>query len=468
VTLSPIEDSGRTPLGIGQTVSLVADIPETRFAKLGRDRIAYQVVGEGPPDLLWVTMVGEALDSRWEYPPLASFLRRLASFSRLIMFDRRGLGGSDPVRAEALPGWEDWVEDALAVLDAVESTTAAILGVNEAGPTAMLFAATQPERTQALILFNPAARSMKAADYPWGWEREAELENIIAFIEEHWGTELMAQVGNPGLAEDKTFRQWLAKGQRMMCSGREAAAYVRQTSATDVRNILPSIRVPTLVLHRKDVPFFTLAQGQHVANHIPEARFVSVPGSDVTMYTKPSAKILDQIEEFLTGAPPLVETDRALATILFTDIVSSTERAASLGDRRWRELLESHDVVARTIIQDHGGRLVKLTGDGILATFDGPGRAIRGAFALRDALDLLRIGIRVGLHTGEVELRGDDIGGIGVHVAARVLEHAQPEELLVSAAVPLLVAGSGLEFEDRGEHELKGVPGIWKLFAVIG
>jgi class 3 adenylate cyclase len=332
----------------------------------------------------------------------------------------------------------------------------------------MLFAATQPERTQSLILFNTAARSIRAADYPWGWDTPADLENIISFIEEHWGTELMAEFGNPNAAEDAAFRHWTAKGERMMCSGHEAAAYVRQTSAIDVREILPSIRVPTLVLHRKDAPFFAVGQGQHLADQSPEARFVSVPGSDVSMYTKPSAQILDQIEEFLTGTPALVGTDRALATILFSDIVGSTERAASLGDRRWRELLESHDVVARTVIQEHGGRLVKLTGDGVLATFDGPGRAIRGAFALRDALDLLRIGIRVGLHTGEVELRGDDIGGIGVHVAARVLEHARPGEVLVSAAVPLLVAGSGVEFEDRGEYELKGVPGIWKLFGVVG
>ncbi len=444
------------------------EVPKTTFTKLGRDRIAYQTVGEGPPDLLWVTMVGEALDSRWEYPPLASFLRRLASFSRLIMFDRRGVGASDPVWLEALPGWENWVDDALAVLDAVGSEHAAVLGVNEAGPTAALFAATQPERTQALILFNAAARAIKAHDYPWGYDSLADAENVLSFIEEHWGTEVMAQLGQPDLADDEAFCRWLAKSERMMCSGREAAAYVRQTTATDVRSILPSIRVPTLVLQRKDLPFLSLAQGQHLAEQILGARFVAVSGSDVLMYTKPSAQILDQIEEFVTGTPPMVGTNRVLATILFTDIVGSTERAASLGDRRWRDLLESHDSVARVIIEEHGGRLVKLTGDGVLATFDGPGRAIRGAFALRDALDLLGIRLRVGLHTGEVELRGEDIGGIGVHVAARVLEHAGAGDLLVSAAIPLLVAGSGLEFEDRGEYELKGLPGTWKLFAVGG
>ena len=278
----------------------------------------------------------------------------------------------------------------------------------------------------------------------------------------------MAQFSDPELADDDAFCRWIAKSERMMCSAREAAAYVRQTSAIDVRDILSSIRVPTLVIQRKDFPFLTLEQGQYVAEHISDARFVSVPGSDTVMYTKPSAQILDHIEEFLTGSPPIVGTDRALSTILFTDIVGSTQRAASLGDRRWRELLESHDEVTRKVISEHGGRLVKLTGDGALATFDGPGRAIRGALALRDALDLLDIPIRLGLHTGEVELRGDDIGGIGVHVAARVLEHAESGELLVSAVVPLLVAGSGAEFEERGDYELKGVPGIWKLFAVSG
>ena len=453
---------------MGQTVVLVADIPLTCFTKLGDDRIAYQVLGEGPPDLLWVTMVGEALDSRWEYPPLASFMRRLSSFSRLIMFDRRGLGASDPVSLEALPGWEDWVDDALAVLDAVGSKRAAILGVNEAGPTAMLFAATQPERTRALVLFNAAARATKDVDYPWGFDGQDEIENVVNFIEEHWGTEVMAQFSDPELADDDAFCRWIAKSERMMCSAREAAAYVRQTSAIDVRDILSSIRVPTLVIQRKDFPFLTLEQGQYVAEHISDARFVSVPGSDTVMYTKPSAQILDHIEEFLTGSPPIVGTDRALSTILFTDIVGSTQRAASLGDRRWRELLESHDEVTRKVISEHGGRLVKLTGDGALATFDGPGRAIRGAFALRDALDLLDIPVRLGLHTGEVELRGDDIGGIGVHVAARVLEHAESGELLVSAVVPLLVAGSGAEFEERGDYELKGLPGTWKLFATAG
>jgi pimeloyl-ACP methyl ester carboxylesterase len=445
----------------------MAEVPETRFAKLGNDRIAYQVVGEGPPDLLWLTGLGEPIDARWEFPPCASFIRRLASFSRLIMLDRRGVGASDPASSEALPRWEGWADDAMAVLDAVGSERATIMGASQGGPAAIMFAATRPERTQALILVNTVGRIAQADDYPWGITPE-ELEAAADFVAEHWGTEAAASFGNPGQANNPVFRRWMAKMARLACSGREMATYMRQDSPTDVRQVLPSIQVPTLVLHRNDTPFFTVDQGRYLAEHIPGARFVSVPGADIAIYTKPNAQILAEIEEFITGGGPSAGTDRALAAVLFTDIVGSTERAAALGDRRWTSLLGSHDVVAQAIIDQHGGRLVKLTGDGVLATFDGPGRAIRCGFALRDALDPLGITIRAGLHTGEVELRGDDIGGIGVHVAGRVLEHAEPGELLVSAAVPLLVAGSGVEFEDRGEYELKGVPETWRLYAVEG
>jgi class 3 adenylate cyclase len=448
-------------------MSLVAEIPETRFAKLGDDRIAYQVVGEGPPDLLWLGGLGEPIDSRWDYPPCASFVRRLASFSRLIMLDRRGVGGSDPVSSQALPSWEAWADDALTVLDAVGSERATILGTIQGGPTAILFAATRPDRTQALILVNTAARFRQADDYPWGLTQE-ELEAAAEFVVEHWGTEAAASMGAPSHADDPVFRRWMAKMCRMSCSPREMATYMRQDNPTDVRQVLPSIQVPTLVLHRSDAPFFTIDQGRYLAEHIPGARFASVSGADLPIYIKPNARILAEIEEFVTGGGPSVRTDRALAAILFTDIVGSTERAAALGDRRWSSLLGSHDVVAQAIIDQHGGRLVKLTGDGVLAIFDGPGRAIQCGFALRDALDPLGITIRAGLHTGEVELRGDDIGGIGVHVATRVLEHAEPGEVLVSAAVPLLVAGSGVEFEDRGDYELKGVPETWRLYAVEG
>jgi len=446
----------------------VTEIPDTNFAKLGRDRIAYQVVGEGPPDLLWVTTNGgSAVDARWEYPPSAAFLRRVASFSRLIMFDRRGVGASDPVSLEALPNWEEYVDDALAVLDAVDSNRAVILAETNAGPTAVLFAATRPHRTQALILVNTAARFMSAPDYPWGLAK-ADLDAVAAFVEENWGTDALGALGNPSQADNQAYVRFQAKAARMSSSARAMSIYMRQEHQVDVRDVLSSIRVPTLVLHRKDAPFFVTDQGRHLAEHIPGARFVSVPGTDISMELKPNAQILGQIEAFISDTEPSPAADRALAAVLFTDIVGSTERAAALGDRRWRNLLESHDAVARTIIDQHGGRLVKLTGDGVLATFDGPGRAIRCAFAVRDALEPLGITIRAGLHTGEVELRGDDIGGLGVHVAARVMEFARAGELVVSGAVPMLIAGSGVEFEDRGDYELKGVPGPWRLYAVEG
>ena len=439
------------------------EVPRTQYAKRGRDRIAYQVLGEGPVDLLLVPAIGDALDVRWEYPPYASLLRRLASFSRLIMLDRRGVGASDPVSLEALPSFEEWADDALAVLDAVGSERAALLAVNDAGPTAILFAATRPDRTHSLILFNSSAYLRGAGKTP------DELDALLSFMEEHWGTEENGVIGAPHLADDPVFLRWVTKNMRLSCSPREAGAYMRHLSTTDVSAALPTIRVPTLVLHRQDTPILTVDQGRYLAEQIPGARLIVVPGAALMLYVKPHAQLLDHIEEFLTGATPAADNDRALATILFTDIVGSTEQASLLGDRRWKALLESHDTVARTVVDQHGGRLVRSTrstGDGVLATFDGPGRAIRCAFALRDAFTPLNITIRAGLHTGEVELRGDDIGGIAVHVAARVLEQAGANELLTSSAVPLLVAGSGIEFEDRGEHELKGISGTVRLFAV--
>jgi len=448
--------------GFGKTPA-VEEVPRTRYAKLGNARIAYQVLGEGPLDLVYCPAVGDCTDARWDWPPYASVLRRLASFTRLITFDQRGMGASDPVSLEALSHWEEWAEDARAVLDDIGSERAAIVGYVDAGPTAMLFAATQPERTEALVLVNTTARFLTDVDYPWGLS-QSDVDIAMAFVEENWGTEEFAAFGNPDSAGDPALVRWQAKLQRMSCSPAAAGAYMRWRQLTDVREALPLIRVPTLVIHRKDVGWITLDQGRYLADRIPGARLAVVPGADLNLYTNAS-EILDHIEEFLTNAPPSAEPDRALATVLFTDIVGSTEQAAALGDRRWRSQLESHDAVARALVGQHRGRLVKMTGDGMLATFDGPGRAIRCAFALRDALEPLGIAIRAGLHAGEVEFRDDDIAGIGVHIAARVLDQACRGELLASSAVPLLVAGSGIEFEDRGEHDLKGV-GTLRLYAV--
>jgi class 3 adenylate cyclase len=445
----------------------VSDIPETYYASLGDDRIAYQCFGTGPPDLLWMSQMGDCIDSRWEFPVSASLLRRLGSFSRVIMFDRRGVGASDPVPLEALPTWEEWADDALAVLDAVGSERAAVFGAGDGGAVAALFGAIHTDRTSALILANAWARTMRAPDYPWGYVDEAVAHKVEAMLTARWGTESFNDLFDlyPDSAADPRFRRWNAKSARMSCSPREAASYLKQINRMDIRAVLPTIRVPTLVLYRQQAPFLP-EQGRFLAERIPGARLVPVPGADSIIYTEPTAAVVGAIESFLTGGAPVAETDRALAAILFTDIVGSTEHAALLGDRRWRSLLDAHDAVCRTVIERSRGRLVQLTGDGVLATFDRPGRAIRCAAALRDALYPLGIEVRAGLHTGEVEVRGDDIAGIGVHVAARVVDHAGPGELVVSAAVPLLVAGSGVEFDSRGEHELKGLPGTWHLYAV--
>jgi class 3 adenylate cyclase len=361
---------------------------------------------------------------------------------------------------EALPTWEEWADDALAVLDAVGSERAALFGAGDGGAVAALFAAIHPARTSAAILANAFARSIRAPDYPWGYFDEAVAHKVEAMLTARWGTESFVDLFDlcPDTAADPQFRRWSAKSARMSCSPREAASYMKQINRMDIRAVLPTIRVPTLVLCREQAPVLP-EQGRFLAEHIPGARLVMVPGADVIIYTEPNAEVAEAIESFLTGGAPVADTDRALAAILFTDIVGSTEQAALLGDRRWRSLLDAHDAVCRTVIERHRGRLVTLTGDGVLARFDRPGRAIGCVAALRDALGPLGIEVRAGLHTGEVELRGDDIGGIGVHVAARVLDHAGPGELVVSAAVPLLVAGSGVEFDSRGEHELKGLPG---------
>jgi class 3 adenylate cyclase/pimeloyl-ACP methyl ester carboxylesterase len=442
----------------------VNEIPPTRFAKLGDERIAYQIVGDGPVDLLWVAGIGDALDARWEYGPYANLLWRLASFSRLIMMDRRGMGASDPMPLEALPSWEEFVDDALAVLDTAGSKRTVLLGCNDATPTALLFAATRPERTRSLILFNTTFDVFSIDEAPMP---EDAIDSLIAAFEENWGTEEGAVLANPDQADDPVLIRFQAKNMRMTCSPKEAGAYLRLNQGVDVRHVIPSVAVPTLVMHRQDTPPYTrIETSQSLAAQIPGARFEAVPGKSLYIFEKPYAQILDHIEAFVTGISPTADINRALATILFTDIVESTEQTSALGDRRWSDLMASHDALAISIVDQHGGRLVRHTGDGVLATFDGPGRAIRCAAAFRDALAVLGITIRAGLHSGEVEQRGNDIGGIAVNLAARVLEQAGPNEVLTSSAVPLLVAGSRIEFEDRGEYELKGIPGSWRLFAV--
>jgi class 3 adenylate cyclase len=443
----------------------VTEVPDTQYALLDGDRIAYQVVGEGPVDLILAPAAGECVDLRWDWPAYATFLHRLASFSRLIMFDRRGTGASDPVSGDALPSWERWADEAHAVLDAVGSEQAVIFGAADACFTAILFAAVHADRTRGLILFNAAARYAADTDYPWGGSPEV-MDRIEGLFSATWGTEALAAI-HPHTRHEPGFRRWIARQSRLSMSPKEAGAYFHWLMNTDVRDALASVRAPTLVMHREDLEIVSVDQGRHVADHIPDAQFVEVPGGDAFLAAEPIDELLQHIEVFLGALEVSVDPDRALAAILFTDIVGSTERAAALGDREWRNLIETHDLMVRTIVDQHRGRLIRTTGDGMLATFDGPGRAIRCASALRDALRPLGVEIRAGLHTGEIALTGTDIAGIGVHIAARVLDKASAGQLFTSAAVPMLVAGSGIEFEDRGEHDLKGIPGMWRLFCVI-
>jgi class 3 adenylate cyclase len=441
--------------------------PETKYARVGGDRLAYQVLGQGPPDLVFTMGAFSHVDIVWEDPQMALFLRRLASFSRLLRFDRRGTGASDPLPRDPLPPSEAYAEELVAVMDAVGSQQAALLATGpQAGPMALFFAGTKPERTAALILADATARYLAADDYPIGFSPEA-AEAMIARSQELWGTEAYTEIYAPRRTDDERFRRWSARLERAIASPRVVRAHLRALLEVDVRPILPLIHVPTLVLAHRDFQQLPVDHGRYLAEHIPGARLVELPG-DLPLWWDQPDLVLDLVEEFLIGARRSVEPTRVLATVLFTDIVGSTQRAAELGDRRWRELLNVHDELARRLVEQWGGRLVKTTGDGVLATFDGPGRGIGCAATLRDELRGIGTQIRAGLHTGEVELRGDDVGGIAVHIAARVMAAAGAGEIVVSRTVRDLVAGSGVVLQDRGSQRLKGVEGDWQLFGVVG
>jgi class 3 adenylate cyclase len=441
--------------------------PETKYARLGRDRVAYQVLGEGPPDLVLTMGAFGHVDLHWEDPGIALFLRRLASFSRLISFDRRGTGASDPLPETGLPPWEAYADEVTAVMDAVGSREAVLMATTaEAGPMALFFAATRPERTSALIVANASARYVAADDYPIGIP-PARADALITRVEDTWGTGDRLADGIPSRAGDERFRRWMARIQRSIASPRTVHTFLRALFEVDVRPLLPLIQAPTLVLHRRDFALLPVEHGRYLAEHIPEARLVELPGSDGPLTWETPELTLSHIEEFLTGVRPTVPTTRVLATVLFTDIVASTERAAELGDRRWRELLQVHDDLGNRLVEQWGGRVVKTTGDGILATFDGPGRAIGCAVALRDQLGDIDVQVRAGLHTGEVELRdNDDVGGIAVHIASRVMAAAGPGEIVVSRIVRDLAVGSERTLEERDSRTLKGVDGDWPLFTV--
>jgi class 3 adenylate cyclase len=435
--------------------------PETKYARLGQDRIAYQVVGQGPPDLVATPGSFTHVDLMWEDPAAAVFFRRLASFCRLIRFDRLGTGASDPVPLERLPPWESYAEELATVLDEVGSASAAIVVGVDAGPMAMYFAATKPQRTSALILFTTSAKYLAADDYPIGIPREV-AEALLGQVDQLWGTEAMAQLVISSRASDQRFCRWFAKLTRSAASPRAAQAFLRVMFEIDARPLLPLIQAPTLVLHRTEAPWISVEQGRFLAAYIAGARLVELAGSDWGLPWQGADVALDHVEEFLGGLrrPP------APARVLVTDIVASTEHAGRLGDRRWRELLAVHDEAAGRVVEEFQGQLVKTTGDGILATFEGPGRGIRCAAALRDELRGIGLQVRAGLHTGEVELRDGDVGGIAVHIAARVMAAAGSGEILTSRTVRDLVAGAGITVEDRGAHTLKGIDDPWQLFAV--
>jgi len=437
--------------------------PRTQYTKSGDLHIAYQVTGTGSLDLVFVPGSVSQLEWQWEHPWSARFFERLGSFSRLIRFDKRGTGLSD--RVGGIPTLEQRMDDVRAVMDAVGSERAALFGVSEGGPMSLLFAATYPDRTSALVLYGSYARRSWAPDH-LGGHTEEEWRTMLEAIEKTWGEGAGMDLRSPGAAGDEGYRQWAAKYQRRSASPGAAVAVMEMNKEIDVRPILSAVRVPTLILHRTGDRAIRIEQARYLAEHVPGARLVELPGDDHTPWVGDLDAILDEVEEFLTGARHAIESDRVLATVLFTDIVDSTERAAALGDRRWHELLNNYYSLARRELTRFRGREVDTAGDGFFAAFDGPARAIRCAEAISKGVRPLGIEVRAGLHTGECEVIGDKVGGIAVHIGARVASLARGGEVLVSSTVKDLVAGSGLGFEERGTHTLKGVPGEWRLYAV--
>lgn len=438
--------------------------PETRYASSGELSIAYQVVGDGPLDLVYAGSWTNQIEHAWDLPAYRRFLERLASFSRLITLDKRGSGLSD--RIAGTPSLEQRMDDLRAVMDAVGSERAALLGSSEGGVLCAVFAAAHPERTTALALFGSFARVMAADDYPFGKPHEW-AEAALDQIHRDWGTGNAAAIVAPAAGRDPEFRRWHARLERLVGTPGSARQQMEWNLEIDIRRLLPTIEVPTLVLHRVEETFVEPVHGRYLAEHIAGARFVAIPGADHYPYLEPVEPTLGELEGFLTGARREPPSDRALVTVLFTDLVGSTERAAALGDRRWRALLDRHDAAVRAEVERFGGRVVQMVGDGLLASFAGPARAIACARAMLDAAAALGLKLRAGIHTGECELRGDDLGGIAVHIGARIAARAAANEVLVSRTVKDLVFGSQIQLEERGAHSLRGVPGEWPLFAVV-
>ena len=440
-------------------------VPETKYAKSGNLHIAYQVTGQGPIDLVFVHGWISHIEHLWEEPSVARFLGRLASFSRLILLDKRGTGLSDPVPLDELPTLDERMDDVRAVMDAAGSERAALLGTSEAGALHLLFAATYPERTAALLLLNSYARLAWSDDYPCGI-RATDAEALLHTIEEGWGTGVAFEALVASQTDNQSMRNWWARYQRLAASPGAAVTLLRRAFDTDARTVLPAIGVPTLILHRTGDPFTGIEHGRYLAEHIPGAKYVELAGNDHLFFAEDTDRLLAEIQEFLTGVREANEPDRVLATVLFADVVGSTEHATALGDRRWHDLLDAYYSLVRAELTRFRGREIDTAGDGMFAAFDGPARAIRCANAIATGVTRLGIAVRVGLHTGECEVIGSKVGGIAVHIGARVAGLARANEVLVSGTVKDLVAGSGLRFDERGTHTLKGVPGEWRLYAV--
>jgi len=445
----------------------VVEIPAVQYARSGDVDIAYQVVGDGPRALVFVMGWVSNIEYFWREPTFARFLRRLASFSRLIVFDKRGTGLSDRVAIDELPTLEQRMDDVRAVMDAAGVEHAALLGVSEGGPMCILFAATYPQRTDALVMIGAYARRLWADDYPCGATPE-EYERFLDSIREGWGGPVGIEVRAPSMLSDDQFRAWWATYLRMSANPGAAYALTRMNGEIDARHALPAVGVPTLIIHRLGDQSLPVEGSRYMADRIRGAKLVELPGDDHLPWVGDQDEILDEVEGFLTGVRRGADPDRVLATVLFTDVVRSTEHAAELGDKRWSDLLATHHRAVRHELTQWRGTEIDTAGDGFLATFDGPARAVRCACAARDAVHELGIDIRAGLHAGEYEIFGSTIAGMTVHTGARIAALAGTGEVLVSSAVKDLVAGSGIEFEDRGDHELKGVPDRWRLYRALG
>ena len=439
-------------------------VPEARYAQSGDVNIAYVTVGDGPVNLVWVPTWISQCEYLFEEPTVAAAFERLGEFATVTVFDRRGSGLSDPMAGA--PTLEEQMDDVLAVMDANGFEQAAISASLEGGPLGCLFAATHPDRCDHLILYSAFARSQWAPDYDFTWtaeERDMRHEELLA----NWGKGLMTGAIAPSHQDDPAFMEWAGRLERLAASPAAARKILDLIGQFDVRHVLPTIRVPTLVMHRPDDGFLDVRHSRYLAEHIPGARLIEFRDVEDHLFSMGDpAALVGEIEEFLTGRRHEPEPDRMLATVLFTDICRSTERAAEMGDSAWRGLLTRHDQLVRRELARHRGREVKHTGDGFLATFDGPARGLRCASAISEGVQGLGIGVRAGVHTGELEIRDTDVGGLAVHIGARVMAQAQEHEVLASSTVKDLVVGSGLDFTDRGTHELRGVPGEWRLFAV--